>query len=587
MTGVAVWIRRPWVLASATAVILSAAIAWFALDLGVFRWDVPLEYTGDGLAVAAHMKTVLETGWYESQAALGAPYGQVYHDYPASDNLHFAVAALLGLVLPSWGAVMNAHFLLGFPLAALASLWLLRRIGVTPVVATVLATLFAIAPYHFLRGEGHLFLSWYWVVPLGVGIVLAVLRREPLWGVRPGAARGLGHLTGPTGLTLLIAVLLASASAYYAVFTIVLGAVAALGAVLITRDWRRLLGAVGAGGAMIGGLAANMLPDLLYAVVHGSNAGAFQRTPVGADLYGLKLAQLLLPASNHRFGPFHSLREQYDAHFPLPSEGPALGLIAAAGFVVLVAAAMLVVARAAIPGQHRPAPLLERLAPLSFVTLTAFLFATVGGLSTFVAFVLPSVRAWNRISILIAVLALAAIGLLTDALVARAGSRRMMVTVVVAAVLLAVGVWDQTPSSEPAARAATMVTFDSDAQFVRDIEGRLSPGAMVFQLPYIDFPESPPVNRALDADQLRPFLHATDLRFSGGGIRGRDDIDSLGEVGELPPDDFVEAAVELGFAGVIVDTFAYEGRSPVEALMERSGASRIVSPDGRFVFIAF
>jgi hypothetical protein len=587
MKTVAGWFRRPWVLASFVAVLLSTAIAWCSLDLWAFRWDVPLEYTGDGLAVAAHLKTVLETGWYESQAALGAPYGQIYHDYPASDNLHFAVAALLGLVLPSWGAVMNVHFLLGFPLAALAGLWFLRRVGVTPIVATALATLFAVAPYHFLRGEGHLFLSWYWVVPLGLGLVLAVLRRQPLWGARPAARHGLGHLTGPTGLTLFIAVLLASASAYYAVFTIVLGAVAALGAVLVTRDWRRLLGTIGAAAAILGGLVANMLPDLLYAAVHGSNAGAFQRTPVGAELYGLKLAQLILPASNHRFGPFHALREQYDAHFPLPSEGPALGLIAATGFVALVVVAMLVVVRAAIPGQRGPAPLLEQLAPLSFVTVTAFLFATVGGLSTLVAFVLPSVRAWNRISIALAALALGAIGLLVDAFVARAGARRKMVTIAATAVLLAVGVWDQTPAADPVVRAATVASFDSDAQFVRDIESRLPPRAMLFQLPYIDFPESPPVHRALDADQLRPFLHATDVRFSGGGIRGRDDIDALGDVADLPVERFVDAAVDLGFAGVIVDTFAYDGDAPVAALKERPGASTVVSPDGRFIFVSF
>lgn len=587
-------IRRPWLVAALASAVLATLIAWVSLDLWSLRWDIPLVYSGDALAVASHVKTVMTTGWYESQSALGAPFGQVYHDYPTADNLHFAVAALLGLVLPSWGAVMNVHFLLGFPLAAIAGVWLFRRVGVSPVLATVLAVLYAIAPYHFLRGEGHLFLSWYWVVPLALGLVWSVLRGEPLWGARAGARRGLGHLTGRTGLTAGILVLLASDSAYYAAFTLILGGVAAVAAFWVGRNWRRLLGAVAAAGTIGAVLLINMAPDILYSAIHGANPGALQRTPVESEIYALKLAQLLLPAANHRFGPFAALRGLYDEHYPLPSEGAALGLVGAAGFVALIVVVFLVLARAVLPQRGERTELMGRLGALSFLTLLAFLFSTVGGLSTLISFVTTSLRAWNRMSIVIAALALAAVGLLVDALLARIVARRglaargrAVAALVAGLALLAVGAWDQTPAAEPAARAATVASFDSDAAFARDIEGELQPGAMVFELPYIAFPESPPEGRALDSDQLRPFLHSDALRFSGGGIRGRADIDGLGDLAALPADDFAAKAADLGYAGVIVDTYAYPDARELDRLEEATGAVPLVSDDGRFVFLQF
>jgi hypothetical protein len=228
------------------------------------------------------------------------------------------------------------------------------------------------------------------------------------------------------------------------------------------------------------------------------------------------------------------------------------------------------------------------------LALLGFIFATVGGLSTLISFVSTNLRAWNRMSIVIAALALAAVGLLVDALVSRSTAAlslspraALAASITVGAVVLGFGVWDQTPPFDRSARAVTVASFDSDAAFVADIERDLPGGSLVFQLPYIAFPESPPVNRTLDGDQLRPFLHSSELRFSGGGIRGRSQIDGLADVASLAPQDFVSQASELGFSGVIVDSFAYEDTRLVDELRQLIDAPAVVSPDSRFVFFAF
>ncbi len=82
-----------------------------ALQLWNARLDVPFLYRGDALPTGAHFKTVIETGWYEYQPALGAPLGQTYHDFPAADNLHMIAARIIGFFVPDWPVAMNLYFL--------------------------------------------------------------------------------------------------------------------------------------------------------------------------------------------------------------------------------------------------------------------------------------------------------------------------------------------------------------------------------------------------------------------------------------------------------------------------------------------
>ena len=117
----------------------------------------------------------------------------------------------------------------------------------------------------------------------------------------------------------------------------------------------------------------------------------------------------------------------------------------------------------------------------------------------------------------------------------------------------------------------------------------MAPACLLYQLPYIPFPESPPVNGVTDADELRPFLHSTTLRWSAGGIKGRAPIDDVGAYADLPVPAMVMAVRGLGACGFVVDRAAFtdDGEALLAQLKSVLGADAVSfdSPDGRFGFV--
>ena len=131
---------------------------------------------------------------------------------------------------------------------------------------------------------------------------------------------------------------------------------------------------------------------------------------------------------------------------------------------------------------------------------------------------------------------------------------------------------DQLPPRRSAADIArTAATVASDATLVRSLETVLPAGAMLFQLPVVDFPEGPRIHRATDYEHLRPYLHASQLRFSYGSDKGgaRDAWQRRAEA--LEPEALADALERIGFSGLLINRKAYEDGAA--ALRERLAAS--------------
>jgi phosphoglycerol transferase len=544
----------------------AAALAGVGATVFLRLWDadfrVPFSYAGDGTLNLTLIKTVMERGWFYENPRLGAPSGQELYDYPvlSGDGLHVVFFWLAGLFTADPSLVMNIFFVLTFPVTAVVTYFVLRRLAVGPEVALVVALLYTLTPYHFMRGEVHLFLAAYYVVPIGAYLALSVLDGRLRIGL------------GTAGLAALVAV--ASGSFYYSAFTVLLVAVAVVLRFLVSRDRRALL----AGGFVVGVILAvslvQLAPTIVYRVANGTNEEVAKRYWFESENYSLRLTQLLLPVDGHRIDALASRKAEYTEQIP-QNEGRAatLGVIGSVGFLWLLAVALLAVV-GAWP------EVISRYRGIAALTLAAVLVGTTGGLSTLLAVAWPQIRAWNRLSIFIAFFALLAVALLLESLRPRLPAVGFGALL---AGLLVLGALDQTSSFFIPPHAGLAVDYGADQSWYRSVERGLPERASVVQLPHEPFPEPPLGSRPL-YEPAKGYLHTSDLRWSWGAMRGRPD-DWSGRYATRPAAELVPAAREAGFAAISVDRLAYlDGGVAVEAdLRTVLGVEPERSPDGRYL----
>src|SRR5262249_36387660 len=159
----------------------------------------------------------------------------------------------------------------------------------------------------------------------------------------------------------------------------------------------------------------------------------------------------------------------------------------------------------------------EALDGLARLNAAAVLLAVCGGLGAVVAYAgFPWVRAYNRISVFIGFFALAAVALLLQRLGDRMGQGRAGRWGFPAALLVMAlaGVLDQSPAHLRQVHQQSARTYLADRAFARQIEEVGGKDAKLFQLPYMWFPESPPVEQLIDYSLLQPYAHAPGLSLS-------------------------------------------------------------------------
>lgn len=525
---------------------------------------------GDNLAFHAWVQNIVESGWYESGPRLAAPFGQDSHSYSVTDDLLFAVVGKILVPLTgSVGAAVTAVVVLSFPLAALTAVGLARTLRVGRVPSVLVGVAFATLPDHFVRGSGgHIALAQSWVLPLGAVAAVSLVHRSP-WRRRRLRWREAGIIAACLSIGLV--------NAYYAVFVGILVAAAALGAwrlhglraTVVPALLRVAALALPVGFAVW--LDARLLPDPL-----GYPSIDVTRSAVDADVYGGKILAMLLPSSGHRLEVLRNLRHQYDSTFPNPAEGPALGAVAAAGFLFLVVWS--VVTLWSRPGARRW-PVLQTLAALTWVSVLAY---TVGGIGQLWAFALDGggLRAWSRMHVVIALLGLLAVATLLTRL-----RRRPVIQAGVVAVLLVVALLDQTSGRwRPDPSTAHAVRTDVSG-LTTALEELLPAGAMVYQYPDVSFPVAQRQTSPASAyDGFLPYLYSSpDLRWSYGGLQGDPTTDWQQVLGARPVAEQRELLTAAGFGAVLVDTATLTS-TPDQLTEARAafGAPAVVSGSGRW-----
>ena len=323
---------REWFLYVYSAAITTASVV-LIMRLWRANTSVPFFSSGDAAISAGYFKNISLTGWITGQANLGVPFGQQSADLVSPGLLNPVLARIVSAVFSDWALAFNLFFLGGFVASALTGVWFFRCVGLGRWMAVVASVLLAIAPYHFIQNQNEIWLSAYFCVPLGLVLILRVTRGEPLWGRRGSGNRAAAWLGGRGAGTAVILVLLAFDGAPYALFTGLLLAVG--GAVGLARRFAltRLVGLIAAEAVLVVGFLVDALPHLLRPAVSGPTTALVKAASV--ELTEIKFAALVFPSPGQPIAFFAKWRGLYDAHFPIPGDTPALGLVAAAGFALL------------------------------------------------------------------------------------------------------------------------------------------------------------------------------------------------------------------------------------------------------------
>ena len=487
---------------------------------------------------------------------LGAPSTANWTDWTFIEEVQ---PAILGIVSRAVGpfAALNIGMLLGHLLAAVTFYAVARHSDCLARWAFVGALAYGLAPFVFAQSPHHLTVQWAWHIPLFL-LVWRWVATDP--GIAPRSPRfwraaGIGFVAGLQNV-------------YY---TNILCQLTLLGAAIQyvrNRAKPALLSALAVIGAAAFAFGLMNIDTWTYKLFHGANNGGLVREYKWLEIYGLKLVDLFIPPLNHHSGMLSAFALAHRKAAPLLDEFASYqGIVGLACLLWLVGTAVTAMVRRR-----------ERDVPMeAWQLLWIVLMFTTGGLNAIIGSLgFTMFRGACRYSIVILAITLLYAARRLSAIERTAAAaapddRRPMLWNAVAAVLCLLILWDQVPPALKAEKTAIISRqIDADRQFTARMEAALPAGAMVFQLPIMEFPEAPAPG-VPPYDHLRPYLFGNRLRYSFGGVKGRPDSDWQKDLARLPSlEKVVEEIKGRGFAAIYINRngFPDRARAIEEKLLE-------------------
>ncbi|TMJ01373.1 MAG: hypothetical protein E6G97_15930 [Alphaproteobacteria bacterium] len=533
-----------------------AALVIFIAGFGPLRFlhGWPTNVTGDAMHHVMLAKAIIEQGWYWHIERLSAPFTLPMVMFPVGGLLDTILFKVISVAVHDPFALVTCFFALTFVLSALTSAYVLHDLGMDRPVALVFGLAFAFAPFPFARSVAHLMLVIY-LVPFAIGFCIHLIngtfaslprRRKTVYYL--GAfALGLNYVY----------------TAFFACYFVLLA--------MMTWLLRpRAAAALRSGTLFIaivsGSAALALTPALLAAWKDPAGRAELYgyKSITEADIHGLKIKHLLMPAANSTVPAIQWARKKFTEGFPLEHENQSarLGIVGAAGFVMLMIAALLRLTRprASVGG------LLERLGAPAGLAIGGIFLATIGGLgSIFNAFVTTEIRGYNRISPFLLFLSIAACAWCFSAATAR---RSAAVRTALLAAVLALALLEQpdfrTIRNTSAYGFATIADL---TPLIDTLEQTLPQGAAVYQMPFMVYPHTPFVRGMLPNDHLHAYAISHHLRWNWPALSG-EAIALNRDLDKLPPAELAPALARLGFSAVWVDRSGYEdqGESVINGL---------------------
>lgn len=547
-----------------------------------WRWDlsIPLVYlekNGDETQQFILTKVLVDTGWILNNPFLGAP--DVAHWYfnaqAQTSALHSVLMLGLSRLLHDPIKVQQVYYVLNFGLISVASYISCRLLGLARVSSFCIGILFSLIGYRF-NFIIYSFLANYFAVPLAMVPVFWIMTGEfsKFSSSTPEAGtRALKRLFSSSKFLwgLFFIVLVTVSDGYYAFFTLL------------------LLGFATAFRALSGDIQkpVNMLVPAIYiailmtvalvlasplAVYKRNNPGEFApkgvtdpvliKHPFEAEVYSVSLKLLVAPPTNHRIEELARigrkiLRTSEDARqYKIGAPYAPLGILGSSLFAASLALLIVPALRKRAIGSvsdcsSAPEDEITRVAIV--LSLFIFLCSISGGLGSLVALVYPTIRGYDRFPLfLIFVLYIGAGAAVTKALKQVQG-RRWWLLVSLISLITVLSLFDQMPSDAAKGTDEARSRYLAEKSFVKTIEGRLQPGAMVYQYPYSQLLTDSEYYGWGALGNVRLYLHSAALRWSNGASKNSPVDDWHARVSRMPIEQLLTEVRAAGFSAVVVD----------------------------------
>jgi hypothetical protein len=541
---------------SARAVLQDAGIAAALTTVLILYVFVPIasQFTQPWAAGDMLSTYVAADNWgifsYTPTTEYGYPLGMNINYFPGLDITTNLFSKVMNVISGNPFLGVNLLLFLSFPVTAAFAVVALRLVNSRGVIGIMLATAFAVIPYHWGRGLGHTYLATNYSVVTGV--ILALLIGTGRFQ-RALAQRNTPRLVGIAFL----AVITAWSGVYYAIFALILMTAALL--------WRFVKGdrakalAIGFIPIVVTGLLviAGFLPGLLTTLNNPPYAQLSERTPYESVIFAGILAAALLPAPLFTFG----FLEKYNSTITdAINAAPAFEnrvptnfgtLVTTVAFLLLILGLLMRARNTSWKKTTTQLPL------VTYLLAVSTLFFIPWGLNyLFAGIVTAQIRAWNRFLPVILLLAILAAGIVLSRF-----TKRGIALTIAAGGIAATFVNSVMPFANNYKVSAAQTTQEAtDAKLYTDaINAAIPESCGILQLPYLQYPENGPL---LDLDDYGPFWFPLTQEngsksWSYGAVKNTAASTWLAGLSEIPDPSDIDAMIQAGFCGIHVDSRAY------------------------------
>jgi hypothetical protein len=487
---------------------------------------------------------------YSPTSEYGYPLGMNINYFPGLDITTNLFSKVINVISGNPFLGVNLMLFLSFPVTAAFAVIALRLVNSRGVIAIMLATAFALIPYHWGRGLGHTYLATNYSVVTAV--ILALLIGTGRFQ-RALANRNAPRLVGIAFL----AVITAWTGVYYAIFALILMTAAVI--------WRfgqgdrakdlvaGLIPIVGTGLLIIAGF----LPGLLTTMSDPPYAQLSERLPYESVLFAGIVAAALIPAPVFTFG----FLEKYNSTITdAVSAAPAFENRVLTNFGTIVTAVAFLLLIIGLLMRARNASWKKSTTQLPFVTYllaVSTLFFVPWGLNyLFAGIVTAQIRAWNRFLPVILLLAILAAGIVLSRF-----TKRSIALTIAAGGIAATFINSVMPFANIYKVSAAQTTEEAAQakNYTDAINAAIPESCGILQLPYLQYPENGPL---LDLDDYGPFWFPLTQEngsksWSYGAVKNTAASTWMAALPEIPDPSDIDAMIQAAFCGIHVDSRAY------------------------------